>query len=168
MKRHAIAALAIPLGLAAVLAAPALACGEGQFIMGQGLKYQAYLAPNPAAVLVYDAGMSQASPKRRAALIEGLRASGHTVTEVADDTALARALQAGRFDVVIASYDRIGQVAAAGDSAGIAPPRLLPVVARSQRNDPGLTGRYPGFVLDGASLGQYLKAINGVLAAGVP
>ena len=112
MKRHAIAALAIPLGLAADLAAPALACGERQFNMGQGLKYQAYLAPNPAAVLVYDAGMSQASPKRRAALIEGLRASGHTVTEVADDTALARALQAGRFDVVIASYVNFSAVLA--------------------------------------------------------
>jgi hypothetical protein len=30
----------------------ASACGEGQFNMGQGLKYQAYLAPRPATVLV--------------------------------------------------------------------------------------------------------------------
>ncbi len=42
--------------LAALLLAPGPvhACGEGLFNMGQGLRYQGYLAPRPAAVLVYD------------------------------------------------------------------------------------------------------------------
>ena len=36
------------------------ACGEGQFNMGQGLRYQGYLAPHPATVLVYDDGAATA------------------------------------------------------------------------------------------------------------
>jgi len=38
-----IAALAI-----AVSTLPVQACGEGQFNMGQGMRYQGYLAPRPA------------------------------------------------------------------------------------------------------------------------
>jgi hypothetical protein len=169
MKKHVILASAASFGLA-LSAAPneSTACGEGQFNMGQGLKYQSYLAPRPAAVLVYDAGASETSPQRRAALINGLRASGHKVTEVGDDAALAQALQAGHFDVVIASYERMDQVSTSSARSGADAPKLLPVVARKLRNAPEVRSRYSSFVLDGASLGQYLKAINTVLPASAP
>jgi hypothetical protein len=39
------------------------------------------------------------------------------------------------------------------------------VIARSQRNSPELKQRFGNFLLDGASLGQYLKSINNVLLA---
>ena len=168
MNKQTYLGAAIAAGLALVLSpSTAQACGEGQFNMGKGLQYQAYLAPRPATVLVYEAGMSETSPGRRAALINGLRASGHKVTEVADDAALSAALQGNRYDVVIAAYDNIDQVEASTARAGAAP-RLLPVVARKLRDAPEVRSRFATVVLDGASLGQYLRGINNVLPATAP
>jgi len=169
MDKQSYLGAAIAAGLAITLAPPAAqACGEGQFNMGKGLQYQAYLAPRPATVLVYEAGMSESSPGRRAALINGLRASGHKVTEVGDDAALAAALQGNHFDVVIAAYDNIDQVAASTAGSGAAAPKLLPVVARKLRDAPEVRNRFATIVLDGASLGQYLRGINNVLPATAP
>lgn len=64
------------------------------------------------------------------------------------------------FDVV----DAIPTQVAAGET----PPSILPVVARSARNSPQLRDRFDLFVLDGASLGQYLRAINKTVAARLP
>jgi hypothetical protein len=54
---------------------------------------------------------------------------------------------------------------AASAAGAAARPRLLPVVARSLRNQPELRSRFELFLLDGASLGQYLKVINQALSA---
>ncbi len=64
-----------------------------------------------------------------------------------------------RYDVVIAGYDNVDLVAArtSGAASGA---KLLPVVERSQRNAPTLRNRFVLFLLDGASLGQYLKSID--------
>ena len=155
--------LASMLLIGALLApAGAMACGEGQFNMGQGLRYQAYLAPRPATVLVYSGrGESVAS---REALIKGLRASGHTVTAVTDANAMADALRSQHFDVLIADYADI-DVAASSAQAASAPPALLPVIDRQVRNAPDFKQRFVNYVLNGASLGQYLKSINSVLPA---
>src|SRR4051812_6793450 len=90
------------LGLALVLAlasSPASACGEGQFNMGQGLRYQGYLAPHPATVLVYDAAASD-----HEALYAGLQKAGHKVTVVGSADAMSQALHERRYDVVIADF----------------------------------------------------------------
>jgi CheY-like chemotaxis protein len=139
----AIAALAI-----AIAALPAHACGEGQFNMGQGLRYQGYLAPRPATVLVYDQ-----DPMQRKSIYQGLNRAGHhlTVARTADD--LARALRSKHYDVVISDLGNSGAI-----NAGAA--RLLPVVRRQQRNEAGIRSRFRVFLLDGASLGQYLKGID--------
>ena len=42
-------------------------------------------------------------------------------------------------------------------------PAVLPVVDRQMRKDPGLKARFANFVLEGASLGQYLKMIGKAL-----
>jgi CheY-like chemotaxis protein len=149
------AALAFALALACV---PASACGEGQFNMGQGLRYQAYLAPHPATVLVYDDGAGD-----RQALYGGLQKAGHKVTVVRDATALAQALRARRFDIVIADFDDAATVQS-GSASNPGQPRLLPVVARSRRNAPEVLDRFKWFLLDGASLGQYLKVINQLMS----
>lgn len=136
---------------------PALACGEGLFNMGQGLRYQGYLAPHPASVLVLDTGTVN-----HQSLYAGLREAGHSVTVVASPDALASSMGSRRFDVVIAA---INDAAAVARSAGATErPRLLPVIARNQRNAPEVLGRFKLFVIDGASLGQYLKAIDKLLA----
>jgi ABC-type amino acid transport substrate-binding protein len=125
--------------------------------MGQGLRYQGYLAPRPASVLVYDDGASN-----RKALYAGLQKAGHKVTVVGTADAMSQALQAGRYDVVIADFD---DAAALQSRAGTsAKPGVLPVVARNRRNAPEVSSRFKLFLLDGASLGQYLKGINQLLS----
>lgn len=147
---------AILLVVSAGVADQAQACGEGQFNMGQGMRYQAYLAPRPATVLVYaDAGSSIDQIK----LYKGLEQAGHRVTVVTDGKALAEAMAAKRYDVVIANFAQVGAVESTG-AAAAAKPLLLPVVARSARNAPELRSRFNLFLVDGASLGQYLKVIN--------
>lgn len=150
------------LGFALALAcSPASACGEGQFNMGQGLRYQGYLAPHPATVLVYDDGASD-----RKALYAGLQKAGHKITVVGTADAMSQALQAGRYDVVIADFD---DAAALQSRAGTSvKPGVLPVVARNRRNAPEVSSRFKLFLLDGASLGQYLKGINQLLSLRAP
>lgn len=135
----------------------ALACGEGIFHMGDGLRYQGYLAPRPATVLIYDTERAPADD--RIAVYRGLVQAGHRLTVAHDADELSQAMQARRYDVVIAGLDTLGTVTGATSSAASAP-KLLPVVDRSQRNTPGLRERFAAVVLEGASLGQYLKHIN--------
>lgn len=137
----------------ALVSTSAQACGEGQFNMGQGLRYQGYLAPRPATVLVYDDGAAA-----RKALYTGLQKAGHKVIVVSNVDALSQALGERRFDVVIADFADAAVVESSASTS--ARPRLLPVVERSQRNAPEVRSRFNLFVLDGASLGQYLKLIN--------
>lgn len=149
--------------LAAALAASAsLACGEGQFNMGQGMRYQGYLAPRPATVLVYDDAGSSADAADRAKLYKGLEMAGHRVTVVEDASAFSTAVAGKRYDVVIADLSDVDQLSAdAGLVASQA--RLLPVVDRKSRNAPDLRTRFGLVLVEGASLGQYLKVINQAL-----
>ena len=150
----ATAALGFSLALAC---SPASACGEGQFNMGQGLRYQGYLAPHPATVLVYDEAAGD-----HKALYAGLQKAGHKVTVVGTATAMSQALQAGRYDVVIADFDDAAALQSRASTS--AKPGVLPVVARNRRNAPEVSSRFKLFLLDGASLGQYLKGINQLLS----
>jgi hypothetical protein len=147
-------ALAFSLALVSPLAN---ACGEGQFNMGQGLRYQGYLAPHPATVLVYDEAAGD-----RKALYTGLQKAGHKVTVVGTSDAMSQALRTDRYDVVIADFDDAAALQArAGTSAK---PGVLPIVARNRRNAPEVSSRFKLFLLDGASLGQYRKGINQLLS----
>lgn len=161
MNKSILTTLALA-GALALPAAPSQACGEGQFNMGQGLRYQNYLAPRPATVLVYDDGTKE--PQRKA-LYAGLQKAGHRVTVVNDADALSRALDEKRYDVIIASFADVDAVATRA-AATSAQPRVLPVVQRTARNEPSLR-RFPLYLLDGASLGQYLKVINQALSVRV-
>jgi hypothetical protein len=138
----------------------AQACGEGMFNTGKGLSYQSYLAPRPAAVLVF--ADPAASAQREEALYAGLKKAGHSVTVVRDVTSLQSAMREHRYDVVISALDGIDAVTAAEATQA---PALLPVVARAVRNSPEVKNRFNLFLIDGASLGQYLKAINKMVGA---
>lgn len=140
----------------------AQACGEGMFNTGQGLPYRSYLAPRPAAVLVF--ATPDASDSEQEALFAGLQKAGHTVTVVRDTASLQQAVSAHSYDVVISDFDVVDAIPVQG---GANAPSILPVVARSARNSPQLRERFDLFVLDGASLGQYLKVINQVVKARV-
>ena len=144
---------------------PARACGEGLFNMGQGLRYQGYLAPRPAALLVYD--LDRAPAENRIAVYRGLVRAGHRLTIAHDPDELALALRQQRYDVVIAGYDNVDMVAARASGAA-STARMLPIVARSQRNTPTVRNRFALFLLDGASLGQHLKNIDQLVKGKVP
>ena len=79
-----------------------------------------------------------------------------------DPQALSEAMNSAHFDVVIANF---AQADALAPLAASSKARLVPVVARSERNSPAVRSRFPLHLFDGASLGQYLKAINQTLAA---
>ncbi len=136
---------------------PVQACGEGLFNMGQGLRYQGYLAPRPAAVLIYD--LERAPAEHRIAVYRGLARAGHRLTIAHDPDELGQALRQRHYDVVIAGYDNVDLVTARTSGAA-STAKLLPVVERSQRNAPSVRERFALFLLDGASLGQHLKSID--------
>ena len=155
MNRKTLCRLSL-LGALTLASPAALACGDGMFNTGKGLAYQSYLAPRPAAVLVYADPGESASDAKREALYAGLKKAGHTITVVRDADAMRRAIGESRYDVVISSLDGIDAIAAVEGVQS----RLLPVVARSARNSPEVKNRFDLFLIDGASLGQYLRAIN--------
>lgn len=137
----------------------AFACGELQFNAGKGLPFQSYVAPRPANVLIL------ASPDGpvQAADYEALEKAGHRLTLVSDSDAMAQALRRNDYDVVIAALESVDSVTEAERSA-VSMPRLLPIVSRSARKSPQVRERFQQFVLVGASIGQYLTAINRILA----
>ena len=141
-----------------VVAAPALACGESMFNTGRGLEYQGYLAPRPATVLIYGTPDKTANEQQRQALLKGLEGAGHRVVVAADADAYAQALRAQKVDLVIADSASIEAMAPVD---GVAAPQVLPVVAKREARG----SRHALSIRDGASLGQYLRAIDRAVAA---
>ena len=87
---------------------------------------------------------------------------------VGNADAMSQALRAGRFDVVIADFDAAADCSRAPCRHVRRNRGVLPVVARSRRNAPEVRNRFKLFLLDGASLGQYLKGINQLLSMRAP
>jgi hypothetical protein len=166
MNKNTLGCIALSMSLA-FASAPAMACGEGAFNAGKGLAYQGYLAPRPATVLVYANPDPTVNHADRDALYAGLTKAGHKLTVVKDAGELASALRERHYDVVITAFDAVDTVQAATADVGNAAGKtaLLPVVARSDRDSPQLRGHFDAFLVDGASLGQYLKMISKALPA---
>ncbi len=165
MNRILLASAALAGALAlSLFPAPAFACGEAMLNSGKGLPYQSYLAPRPAVVLIYATPDPTASASQREALFSGLKKAGHTVTMVGDAAALTSALRERHYDVVISALDAAESVTAAAQETQQGKTALVPVMARSEANSLQVRGKYSAVLVDGASLGQYLKIINTVLA----
>lgn len=149
---------------------PVRACGEAAFNAAKGLPYQGYLAERPATVLIYSQPGASGNETDRQALYAGLTRAGHKLTVVGDGDGLANALREHHYDVVIAPSDAVDAVTAAtADAGGSAnSPRLLPVFAPHDRNSTQLRERFGAFLLDGASLRQYLKMIGKALQDTAP
>ena len=159
----------IATALAAVLflgATDALACGATLFGTGQGSRFQAYRARVPANVLVYASPeLARGGASDDARVPNGLRRAGHTVTVVGDADALADALAAGRFDIVIASAGEAETVARQLDPDSDLTAGILPVVGQASDDHALVEGRYLESVRIDAGIGQFLKAINERMAA---
>lgn len=145
----------LPILAAATFAAsPALACGEGIFSMGEGLRYDGYLAPRPATVLVYEPD-GDATPAR-ISVYRGLARAGHRITVVDDAAHLPKALAAQSFDIVIADDEHAAALASA--LPGDAGTRQLVVVPNKPAR--GESGGGRAAVRGTASLGTWLDALN--------
>lgn len=153
MKRHLPRLVLLSLLLALPLAASA--CGEGMFMAGKGLQFQSYLAPRPATVLIF----APEADGRRQAVYAGLQKAGHQLTLVSSEAGLDEALLAGGYDVLIADLDRLEALGTRASRT-----HLLPVVPRELRRSRDLVARFERFVVDGASLGQHLSAIDDLVA----
>lgn len=144
------------LAMAAFAAAPASACGEGIFSMGDGLRYDGYLAPRPATVLVYEPD-GDATPER-IAVYRGLARAGHRVTVVTDSEHLPKALARQTFDIVVTDDRHAQDLAIATGLSNDSGARQLLVVPNKPARDRSSAGR--AFVRGTASLGTWLGALN--------
>ena len=160
-KKLVTAGLVAGLSLAAV--ADAQACGATMFGTGQGSRFQAYRARVPANVLIYASPqLADSSATTKPAIQDGLRKAGHQVTVVSDADALSAALAERHYDVVIAGAGDAEAVAQRVDGSEN-PVGIVPVVGGST-GSPFDTERYAQTLKSNAGIGQFLKAINNVMA----
>ena len=148
-------------GVLSLASVDALACGDTLFLIGEGMRYNAYAAPRPAVVLLY-AGAGGATPGDESRLRKGLEKAGHKVTVASAGESFVQASGARTYDVVIADLAAIDAITESIGRA-TAKPNIVPVVGRGVSTESELRDRYGWCLRQGASLGQYLKAINKVM-----
>ncbi|MGH8041916.1 MAG: hypothetical protein ACREPN_07730 [Rudaea sp.] len=156
MNRLRIAIALSTLGLT-IAAADVQACGESMFHSGQGMRYHAFITRTPADILIYQPGRRDSSAAQKQ-LYSGLEKAGHRITVVSNSDALAQALAAKHYDVVIAGERDMDAITARLDKS-VRGPALLAVVARDT-NIRQLRDRFPNSVREGDGLNRYLKSID--------
>ena len=154
---------ACALALAGAAAGQAQACGEVMYRMGGALRYQAFVTHHPAEILVYDGPASRQHDKGKAQEAtefgRNLERGGHKVTVVTDGDALAQALAARRYDIIIAYAGDLPDITARLDKRDRAP-TMIPVIDRNAADERALRSHYPGLVNEDASFGQMMKSIE--------
>lgn len=124
---------AVPLGLVfAALAAclvpgSAAACGDKFVRVGRGGRFgHGYVAIHPSSILVFvNPDTPRSAAMRR--LPARLKSAGHRATSVTTTEAVAAAVKADRYDLLIAEAADLPGLAAALAAAPSPAPRLLPV-----------------------------------------
>jgi hypothetical protein len=157
MKNLKVVGLAIVIS-GCLSSAQALACGESMFHTGQGMRYHAFITRRPAEILVYSPGQWK-SGVAQAELYSGLQKAGHKITVVGDADALAQALKAHQYDVIIAGSGELDAVTARIVKTA-REPSFIAVISNGSGNDAQLRDRYPRNVRDDDDLNQYLKSIE--------
>ena len=147
--------LLIAICAAAVPAAHA--CNEVIVTLGKGLATQAYIAPNPANVLIL---YSDTTLDRE---YTGLDLAGHKLTLVADFDELSEELAANDYDIVISPLDLVDSV---NERVALAdtPLRVVPVISRELRRDRSIKDRFSQYYVDGSGVAKFLTVINRVMA----
>lgn len=141
----------------AISASDAQACGEVMYRMGGALRYHAFITHHPAQILIYDGDAARQAQGANGQFHANLERAGHKVTVVNSPDALATALAAQPYDVVItyaADLPAISQ-----QIAHVAhEPSLIPVFRGSAEEI--VRERYPLALNDDANLNQFLKTIE--------
>ncbi|MGA9341514.1 MAG: hypothetical protein WBV61_04200 [Rhodanobacteraceae bacterium] len=142
----------------AMSASDAQACGEVMYRMGGAMRYHAFITRHPAQILLYGGTAAhQAIIADEQMFHENLEKAGHSVTVVDTPDALAKALAAHQYDVII-TY--------AGDLPAIEPqlarishePALIPVFQHGDED--AIRKQYPLALNESANLNQFLKEIE--------
>ena len=140
------------------------ACGATLFGTGQGTRFQAYRARVPANVLIYASDqLADSSATTEPGIKDGLEKAGHKITVVSSADALSAELKAKHYDVVIAGAGDADTVADQLDARAGKGTGIVPIVSKTSAASLS-PERYPTSLRTGAGIGQFLKAINSVMA----
>jgi len=155
MKRLTTTALLL---VVAVASADAQACGEVMYRMGGALRYHAFVTKHPAQILLYSGGAAHpAANAETEGFHHNLERAGHKVTIIDTPDALAKALAAQSYDVIIAYASDLPaintQLAHVNHE-----PTLIPVLQHSDEN--ALREHYPLALNEDANVNQFLKTIE--------
>lgn len=149
MKLHRVAIAAL---LASTISTTALACGDSLYRAGKGVSYRTYSAPLPGNLLIY--GTSEGARQ----LAEELARTGHEVQFVSNVDDLARQLESGDYDIVIAPYGERQSVESANSSVS-----YLPIAIDSDEEVLARASYETVMVPEKHELKHYLKAIHRAL-----
>jgi hypothetical protein len=153
--------------VAALIAAPtggAYACGASLFGGAEGAMARSWRAPQPARVVLYvDATLDRRGLGDPAAFGRALARSGHEVTLARTPDELARLLDAGSVDVVVADLEVMDSVAADARRSGSAA-ALLPIVPDVQGRLEDTPVAYERALAHDADLRDALRAIDALVS----
>jgi hypothetical protein len=117
-------AMVLALGLLAAAPARAEACGDKFLRVGRGARYQrGYVAIRPACIILYAKPRSPLAAAMRE-LEPALKRAGHKPTLVDSPAAIASALRAGHYNLVLAGLEDV----AVAQSQAVAVPVQLEVI----------------------------------------
>ena len=137
----------------------AFACGEVMYRMGGALHYRAFITKHPAQILLYSGNAApKASVSDAEAFHRNLERAGHKVTVIDTPEALARAVAAHPYDVIIASSADVPAINAQLEHA-LHEPSLIPVLAPGS-DEHSVREHYPLALQETANLNQFLKTIE--------
>jgi ABC-type amino acid transport substrate-binding protein len=145
----------------------AQACGDKFLLVGRGVEYhRAYAAVYPASIVIYAQTQGHAAKAIRDPRLQAdLKLSGHRVTLVDNDAALARALESDRVDLLltdVADAERMFKQSAAAPSQ----PTVLPVMYQPTKEEAkAVETRYQCRLTSGDRVDRYLSAIDNAMKA---
>ena len=150
--------LALPVALLVLVSSStAFACGESRFRLGHGIRYEAYQAPMPANVLVFESS-------GHANQTDGLQSAGHQVTVVSTQDQLLKALDEESYHVIIAPYSDMATVKE-HFAESLNRPGLLPVVGNDADERRSAKSLYSQYLKSDASLRKTARAIHRIMEA---
>lgn len=147
----------------AISASDAQACGEVMYRMGGALRYHAFITRHPAQILLYSGpAAAQATSAEHDRFHENLEKAGHKVTVVDNPEALAQALAAHPYDVIITYAADLPEIKA--QLVQVAhEPSLIPVFQHKDAD--AQRSQYPLALNEDTNLNQFLKTIEQTMKA---
>jgi len=136
----------------------AMACGEVMYRMGGALHYRAFITKHPAQILLYSGSGAHQAGNDIEAFHQNLERAGHKVTVIQSPEALAGAVAAHPYDVIIAYASDVPTINARLEHA-MHEPSLIPVLTPGS-DERSLREHYPLALQEDANLNQFLKTIE--------